>query len=117
MEEEEEEEVEEVGLVTELDFTGFEAKDKVEDLVEGGLDASGDLARLESFLEDGGFLASVLTVFRLFEESSDRETTFSSGFTFKAEFKSGLCLTRSLLLVLSFSSFILFDSNKIFGSV
>lgn len=120
----------EVGHNTGVGFVGEETRDGTEDLAEGDLEvrgdfeargdleATGDFARFDSV--DGKLLEDVLLgsdfagdVFGRGErgdEETPLDTEPGSDFTFVTG-KSCLLFATSLLLVLSFSSFVLFDSN------
>lgn len=102
-----------------VDFAGGEGRVCAEDLTEGDLDARGDFARFVStndkLLEDV-FLVSDFADDDLGRgERGEAETPLGirtgSDFTFVTG-KSGLVFTTSLLLVLSFSSFVLLVSDN-----
>lgn len=119
-EEEERVEADEVGHGTGVDFVGEVTRGAAEDLAEGDLDARGDFERFNSFddklLEDSRLISDFADGVLGRGERGDGETTLDtdtgSDFTF-ATGKSGLLFIISLLLVLSFSSLVLFDSNNV----
>lgn len=114
----------EVGHDTGVGFVGVETRDSAEDLAEGDLEARGDLEATGDFARfdsvDGKLLEDVLlgsdfAVDGLGRgERGDEETPLDiepgSDFTFVTG-KSCLLFATSLILVLSFSSFLLLDSN------
>lgn len=112
------EEADEVGHDTGVDFVV--TRDGAEDLAEGDFDVRGDFARCDSLddklLEDGllisDFADGVLDRGERGDGETPMDTDTGSDFTF-ATGKSGLLFTTSLLLVLSFSSFVLFGSNNV----